>query len=48
MIPKILITGKVLGVSRSLGLSAVEAQKPALEAWKDRLGWAELEKAERS
>ena len=43
------IPGKVLGVSRSLGLGAVEAEKEALEAWKNRVGWgSELEAAERA
>ena len=40
------ITGKVLGVSRSLGFSAVGAQKTALDAWKRRVGWNSLETAE--
>lgn len=39
------IPGKVLGVSQSLGVRAIEAQKAALEAWKIRVGWNGLETA---
>jgi hypothetical protein len=41
VVPK--ITGKVLGVSRSLHYAPVEAQREALEAWKRDSGWVGAE-----
>lgn len=40
------ITGKVLGVSRSIHYAPVEAQREALEAWKRSVGWLEAETTE--
>ncbi len=44
IVPK--ITGKVLGVSRSIHYAPVKAQRAALEAWKRDVGWVEANNAE--
>lgn len=40
------IKGKVIGVSRSIHYAAVEAQRAALEAWKQGVGWNDAKNTE--